>query len=68
MAQLWGTGKQLPGGILLQNSRAHGFWENAMWEVAEQVSADAAPQPGGSQVSILQYTVLHCEQVRCQQS
>ena len=43
---------------MLQNSRAHGFWENAMWEVAEQVSADAAPQPGSSQVVILQYTVL----------
>ncbi len=43
MAQFWGAGKHLSGNILLQNCSAHGYWRNAMWEVADSISTAIAP-------------------------
>ena len=51
MAQFWGVGKHLSGNILLQNCSSHGYWKNAMWEVAESKStACARPLPEPSEV------------------
>ncbi|KAL0051727.1 hypothetical protein WJX82_001059 [Trebouxia sp. C0006] len=43
MAQFWGVGKHLSGNILLRNCSSHGYWRNAMWEVAESISTAIAP-------------------------
>lgn len=43
MAQFWGVEKHLSGNILLQNCSSHGYWKNAMWEVAESISTAVAP-------------------------
>ncbi|KAL0027777.1 hypothetical protein WJX77_004547 [Trebouxia sp. C0004] len=43
MAQFWGAGKHLSGNVLLQNCSSHGYWKDAMWEVAESVFTAIAP-------------------------